>query len=112
MNCVSWNCWQVQELSDILKEKGPNLVCLMENKTKASYLEKLRCKPKFDNQFMVPRKNRGGGLALLWMNDLKLHIRTFSPRHIDVVINPGIDDAWRFTGFYGVPKVANWEDSS
>nr|POE66068.1 putative ribonuclease h protein [Quercus suber] len=83
----------------------------METRTKASYLEKLRCKLKFNNLFVVPRKNRGGGLALLWMNDLNLHIRTFSPRHIDAVINPGIDDAWRFTGFYRAPEVANREDS-
>ena len=96
---------------DILKDKGPNLIFLMETRTKASYLEKLRCRLKFDNLFIVPRKNRGGGLALLWMNDLNLHIRTFSPRHIDVVINPGIDDAWCFTGFYEAPEAANQEDS-
>ena len=83
----------------------------METRATASYLEKLRCKLKFDNVFVVPRKNRGGGLALLWMNNLNLHIRTFSPRHIDAVINPGVDDAWRFTGFYGAPEVANREDS-
>ena len=59
---------------------------------KASYLEILRCKLKFDHLFVVPRKNRGGGLALLWMNDLNLHIRTFLPKHIDA-INLGINDA-------------------
>ena len=66
---------------------------------------------KFDNLFVVLRKNRVGGLVLLWMNDLNLHIITFSPRHIDVVINPRIDDAWHFTGFYEAPEVANQEDS-
>ena len=85
MNCVNWNYrglgnhQRVRELSDILKDKGPNLVFLMETRAKASYLEKLRCKQKFDNVFVVPRKNQGGGLALLWINNLNLHIRTFSP---------------------------------
>ena len=117
MNCVSWNYRglrnhrRVRELLDIMKDKGPNLVFLMETRKKASYLEKLRCRLKFDNLFVVQRKNRGGGLALLWMNDLNLHIRTFSPRHIDAVINPEIDDAWRFMGFYRAPEVANREDS-
>lgn len=83
----------------------------METRTKSPYLEKLRCRLKFDNLFVVSRKNRGGGLALLWMNGLNLHIRTFLPRHIDAVINLGIDDAWRFTGFYRAPEVANREDS-
>ena len=45
------------------------------------------------------------------MNDLDLHVRTFSPRHINVVVNPGIDDAWHFTGFYEAPEVAYQEDS-
>jgi len=84
---------RVQELSELVKAKSPNLVFLMETKKKNSYLERLRCKLKFDNLFIVPRRYRGGGLALLWMNELNLHIRTYSPRHIDAVINPGIDDA-------------------
>ena len=45
------------------------------------------------------------------MNDIDLRIRTFSPRHIDAVVNLGIDDAWHFTGFYGAPEVANREHS-
>ena len=55
----------------------------------------------------MPRKNLGGGLVLLWSNDINLHIR----RHIEAMINPRIDDAWHFTGFYRAPKVANREDS-
>ena len=52
-----------------------------------------------------------GGLALLSMNEIDLHICMFSPHHIDVVVNPRIDDAWCFTGFYESPEVANREDS-
>ena len=117
MNCLSWNCRglgnhrRVRELSDLVKAKGPRVIFLMETRKKKSYLERLRCRLKFDNMFIVPRRNLGGGLALLWNNDLNLHIRTFSPRHIDAVVNPGIDDAWRFTGFYGAPEAANREDS-
>ena len=82
---------------------------LMEMKKK-NYLEKIRCHLKFDNMFIVPRRHQSGGLALLWMNDLDLHIKTFSPHHIDTVVNPRINDTWRFTGFYGAPEVANWGD--
>ena len=91
----------------MVKAKGPRLVFLMETKKMKSYLEKLRCRLKFDNLFIVPRRNLSGCLALLWSNDLDLHIRMFSPHHIDAVVNPRIDDAWRFTGFYGAPEVAN-----
>ena len=61
--------------------------------------------------FLVLRRNFSGGLALFWSNDLDLHIRTFSPHHIDAVVNPRVDDAWWFTGFYGASKTANREDS-
>ena len=76
-----------------MKAKSANLVLLMETRKKNFYLERLRCRLKFENLFIVPRRNRGGGLALLWMDELNLHIQTFSPQHINTVINPGIDDA-------------------
>ena len=83
----------------------------METKKKKSYLERLWCRLGYDNLFIVPQRNLSGGLALLWMNEIDLHIRTFSPYHINAVVNPRIDDAWRFTRFYGAPEVANREDS-
>ena len=113
MNCLSWNCWErgnhrrVRELSKLVKAKGPKLVFLMETQKKRSYLERLRCCLNFDNIFIVLRKNRNGGLALLWMNEIDLHIRTYSLHHINVVVNPRVDDAWHFTGFYGALEVAN-----
>ena len=30
--------------------------------------------------------SRGGGLTLLWMNDAKVEVRSFSENHIDVII--------------------------
>lgn len=61
MNCLSWNCRElgnpqrVCELSDLVKEKAPKVIFLMETKKKKkSYLEKLRCRLKFDNLFIVP----------------------------------------------------------
>ena len=94
-----------------MRAKGPNLIFLMKTKKNRAYLEKVRCDLRFDNLFVVPRRNLGGGLALLWMTSLNLHIRTFSPYHIDAMVDPGIEDAWQFTGFYGAPETTNWEDS-
>ena len=34
-----------------------------------------------------------------------------TPTYIDAVVNPEVDDAWRFTGFYENPVTANWEHS-
>ena len=35
----------------------------------------------------------------------------FSERYIDTVIDHGMNDVWRFTGFYGDPDTANRENS-
>lgn len=74
-------------------------------------MEKIWCRLKFDNMFLVPRRNLSSGLALFWVNDLDLRIHTFSPHHIDAVVNPRVDDAWRFTGFYEASETINQEDS-
>ena len=50
-------------------------------------------------------------MALLWKEDFQLDVQTSSDNHIDAVVNQGMDDAWRITGFYGNPDSANREDS-
>ncbi|XP_075665730.1 uncharacterized protein LOC142635467 [Castanea sativa] len=55
----------------------------------------------------------GGGLALFWKKDVVVDIESSSLNHIDVLINKGKDDEWRFIGFYGAPKtqsrVESWD---
>ena len=50
-------------------------------------------------------------MALLWKEDFQLDVQTSSDNHIDAVVDQGMDDAWRITGFYGNPDSANREDS-
>lgn len=59
-----------------MKAKGLNLVFLMETKKKKSYLERIRCKLKFGNMFIIPLRHLSGGLALLWTDELDLNIQT------------------------------------
>ena len=82
------------------------------NQIKGRLLKKKLCsKLQTDNVFIVPRTNTGGGLALYWKNSIDLNVMSSSPTDIDAVVNPGVDDAWRFTGFYGNPVTANREHS-
>ena len=48
---------------------------------------------------------RGGGVVIFWRKEVSLG--TFSPNHIDGVLNKGKEDEWRFTGFYGESKTSN-----
>ena len=115
MNYIRWNCHglgqarAVLELTEMVKKQSPTIIFLMETRSKESFLKNLRSKLELDNVHIVPRLNIGGGLALYWKKGIDLHVLDSSPSHIDAVINPGVDDTWRFTGFYGNPVTANRE---
>ena len=82
----------------------------METKLEKTSLERIGRRLQFHNIFVVPRINRGGGLALLWRDEISLDIQTYFDHHIDAFIIHRVDDAWRFTGFYGDPETTNREN--
>ena len=83
----------------------------METKAKDYYVKKLKSKLQLDNVHIVPRHNTGARLALFWKNKINISILDSSPSHIDAVVNPGMDDAWRIRGFYGNSVTTNREHS-
>ena len=48
--------------------------------------------------------HRSGGLALLWMEEVDLHVQTYTRNHIDALIFNGSNPTWRLAGFYGWPE--------
>ena len=50
-------------------------------------------------------------MALFWKKDVDLLVENSSQNYIDVVINKGKEDSWRFTGFYGSPETQNHGES-
>ena len=117
MSCLSWNCRELgnpqteDELITLIGNKAPKMVFLMETKVDRDVIEKIRRNIQFADCHVVPCQNRGGGLALLWIDTIIVDVLSLSERHIDVVIDQGMDDTWWFTGFYGNPDTANQEDS-
>ena len=60
----------------------------------------------------VPHIGLGGGLALLWHENIDLAIKTYSPHHMNTLISfEGVE--WCFTSIYGHPVIArrgeSWE---
>ena len=115
MNAISWNYRGlgrsriVQELTKLVRKHSPLILFLMETKAKDSYVNNIKSKLQLDNVHIVSRQNIGGGLALFWKFEINLHVIDALPSHIDTVVNPGVDDAWQFTGFYENPMTANRE---
>ena len=64
----------------------------------------LRDSLHFGHHHGVSRLTRGGGLVLFWKKDFDLQVMSSSQNHIDVLINKGKENVWRFTGFYGAPE--------
>ena len=117
MSCLSWNYRGLgnpqteDELVALVGNKDPKMIFLMETKCEKSTIERIGRKTQFSNNFVAPRVNNGGGLALLWKIDFQVDVQSHSERHIDVIIDHGVDDAWRFMGFYGDPDTASRENS-
>ena len=117
MSYLSRNCCGLgnpqteDEVVALVTTKDPNLVFLMEAKADKPTLERVGKRIHFTNLFFVPRVNTGGGLALYWKLDFVVNVQSFSNHQIDAFINQGVDDAWRFIGFYGDPDIASQENS-
>ena len=117
MNYLNWNCrglGQSQaalELTNLVKKHFPSILFLMETKSKDHNLKKLCSKLHLENVFIKTRINTGGGLALYWKAVIDLKVLDSTPTYIDAVVNPGMDDAWRLTSFYGNPITTSEEHS-
>ena len=66
----------------------------------------LRDKWKFDGMIEFSREGRGERVVF-WKKEVDFSVDTFSPNHIDVVINKRKDGEWRFTSFYSEPETNN-----
>ena len=92
MNLLSWNCCElgnqtaVDVLSNLVREKAPSVLFLMETKQSVEEMRKLQADLPYRGMLAVPSIHRRGGLALLWKEDVDLHVQTYSPHHIDAVI--------------------------
>lgn len=80
---------------------------LVETWLKKARLIYLRDKLKFDGMIEFSREGLGGGVAVFWKKDVDFSVDTYSPNHIDVVINKGKEGEWRFTVFYKESNTSN-----
>ena len=113
MNLLCWNCRGLenpqieQELGDIIRAQGPSVVFLAETWLDKASLILIRDKLKFEGLLEFSREGRDGGVAIIWKRDVDFPVDTYSPNHIDAIINKGKEDEWWFTGFYGEPGTRN-----
>ena len=99
MSSLAWNCRglgnrrAVQELVDIVQAQGPKVVFLSETWSNLEQMKKIKYELEFDGLFVVPSRDRGGGLALLWRSEISIWVDSFSNYHIDTIVNGGTEEA-------------------
>lgn len=82
MLVLSWNCQgigralTVSNLRELLKAHRPDVVFLMETKSKQHKMESIRRSLNFTSAFYVDPVGRSGGLALWWTSAIDLDIIT------------------------------------
>ena len=96
----------VHELASVLRAQDPAVVFLVETWADEDRLMKLRDDLQFDDLWVIPRETRASGLALLWRNMIQIDVDSSSLNHIDVIVNKGKENSWRFTGIYGMPEAS------
>uniref|UniRef100_A0A803PSM6 CCHC-type domain-containing protein n=1 Tax=Cannabis sativa TaxID=3483 RepID=A0A803PSM6_CANSA len=110
---LSWNARGIRSdrafrnFSCLVSSFGPDILFIMESRLVKNVVDKLRIKLNFDSGLEVPRIGRGGGLLLLWNNDVILTLLSQSISHFDCYVSIPTDNvSFHLTCFYGSPFAA------
>ena len=113
MNLLNWNCQglrnpqTVNALKKVVKKEEPKIVFLMEMKSNKDWMVMVCDKYEFKHGVFVSSNEMNGGLALMWKEDIKVELQTFSPSHVDALVDGGIEYGWwRVMDFYGNLEMA------
>ncbi|GAA0185459.1 hypothetical protein LIER_32747 [Lithospermum erythrorhizon] len=77
-----------------MTNKKPRLVFLIETKLWTNEWDVVKKKLKMPNGLLVNARGRKGGLALLWLRDVQVDIKSFLTNHVEACIK----DDWIIHG--------------
>ena len=110
MIILSWNYRElgnqraVEVLSQLVREKALKVLFLMETKQSMDEMQQIQEGLPYRCMLAISSIRRSSGLALLWMEEVDLHIQTFTLNHIDALILNDPNTPWRLASFYGWSK--------
>ncbi|GLT77193.1 hypothetical protein SLA2020_488020 [Shorea laevis] len=82
MSLLSWNCRglgnprTVRDLRQMVEEKRPRFLFLMETRLRQRRMQGIRTQLGFAGMLTVDPVGTGGGLALLWQEEMKWRFKT------------------------------------
>nr|XP_023928295.1 uncharacterized protein LOC112039646 [Quercus suber] len=112
MKLLSWNCqglgnfWIVRSLHKMVRDQVPTVCFLMETHLDREGFDYHCRELPFQNKFIVKKPIGGGGLALIWKEEVKLEVINFTELHILARVVEEYGYAWMLTCFYGWPEAS------
>ena len=111
MSVLSWNCRGLgspstgRNLRFLCNKYKPSLVFLMETRVNNGTVERRRRGLRFPNMYYVEPEGISGGLALWWLESVKVEVIVAGKNFIHVKILAGLDPIeGHITFVYGPPK--------
>ena len=83
MIAISWNCRGFRSLrvenaiSHLVREKDLGVLFLVETK---QFVDEVQDDLRYQSMLAVPSIQKSGGLAMLWKEEVNLHIQTYDQR--------------------------------
>ena len=118
MKLLSWNCqglgnpWRVQSLRKLVRDQVPRVCFLMETRLDKEGFNDFCGDLPFPNHFLVNIQTQGGGIALVWKNDVCMEVINYMANHILAKVVEDDGFVWFLSGFYGWfeagQKVKSW----
>ena len=78
----------------MMRAKDPFVIFLAETWVDEARLKNVLRKIKFENMFIAPRSNKGGGLVLYWRESIDVMVEGSSKNYIDAIINKNTENEW------------------
>ena len=88
-----------------MKEQVPNICFLMETRLDIEGIKQCCNELPLKNRFAVKKPSMGGGLAMLWKENISLEVFKFLENQISAWVTESDGFRCLLTGFYGWPEV-------
>ena len=99
--CGLGNSRAVLALCELLRNKKPDFIFLIETFVNFNKIELINNKLDYEACFPVDSNGHSGGLAFIWKHKRMFSLLNFSNHHIDMKYCGDNGLEWRCTGFYG-----------
>uniref|UniRef100_A0A803PQ16 DUF4283 domain-containing protein n=1 Tax=Cannabis sativa TaxID=3483 RepID=A0A803PQ16_CANSA len=84
---------KLMELAKEVRDYHPEMIFLSETQLTSCGMELVRVQLGFVGCFTVDAREKSGGLALLWSDDFKVQIKSFTVSHIDELVENDLGKA-------------------